>query len=101
MGVTIYCKKTGTGIDMGYFGFNRLRNKVAELAGEPFGSHIAKLDHPPYLTACLFATEEKKKALFDEYNAETQRMIDEKLVSEKIVDFCLQPDCEGKIRYGA
>ena len=33
MGITISCKKTGRSIDIGYGGFNRLRNKVAELAG--------------------------------------------------------------------
>ena len=101
MGLTIYCKKTGHGIDMGYGGFSRLRDKIAELAGEPFGSHVKKLGQNPYMFSSLTMTPEQRKALFDEYNAETQRMVDEKLVSIKIVDFCLQPDCGGKIRYGA
>lgn len=39
MGVTIKCKKTGRDIDLGYSGFMRLRNKVAELMGGPFCSH--------------------------------------------------------------
>lgn len=31
MGVTIRCKKTGTGIDLSYSGLNRLRNKVCDM----------------------------------------------------------------------
>ena len=50
MGVTIKCKKTGRGIDLGYSGFMRLRNKVAELMGGPFCSHYKKLyDAPPLM----------------------------------------------------
>ena len=33
MGVTIKCKKTGREMDVGYFGFFKLRTKVAELVG--------------------------------------------------------------------
>ena len=33
MGVTVLCRKTGRSIDLGYFGFKRLRDKVAELYG--------------------------------------------------------------------
>lgn len=100
MSVTLQCKKTGTGIDMGYGGFSRLRDKVAELAGEPFASHMKKLD----LQTCMrlqFASKEERDKFNADFDAETQRMIDAKQVSAKIVDFCLQPDCEGSIRYGA
>lgn len=93
MGVTIYCKKTGRSIDMGYGGFDRLRNKVAELAGEPFASHYAKLSTPEYMF-CL--NKQRRESLYAEFDAETQRMVDEGIVPIKIVDFCLQPDCEGK-----
>ena len=44
MGITISCKKTGRSIDMGCGGFNRLRNKVAELAGGPFAEHYISLN---------------------------------------------------------
>ncbi len=98
MGVTIYCKKTGRSIDMGYGGFDRLRNKVAELAGEPFAGHYAKLSTPEYMF-CL--NKQRRESLYAEFDAETQRMVDEGIVPIKIVDFCLQPDCEGKINYGA
>ncbi len=45
MGVTLACEYTKRSMDLGYIGFNRLRNKIAELAGEPFLSHYAKLDN--------------------------------------------------------
>lgn len=98
MGLTLYCKKTGRSINMGYGGFNRLREKVANLVGEPFASHYAKLSTPEYMF-CLNA--EKAKQLFAEYDAQTARMLDQNLVSHKVADFLLQSDCEGKVRYGA
>ena len=101
MGVTIYCKKTGHGIDMGYFGFNALRNKVAELNGEPFYSHMMKLEKPPYFGARFVMPEEERKKLFEEFDAETQRMVDEKLLSVHVENFCMQPDVGGKIRHTA
>lgn len=97
MGVMLYCKKTGRNMNMGYGGFNRLRNKVAELAGEPFASHYAKLSRPEYM---FCVTPDVTQKLYAEFDAETQRIISEGKVSFKIVDFCLQSDCEGKIRYG-
>lgn len=100
MGVTLQCKKTGTSIDMGYGGFNRLRDKVAELTGEPFASHMKKLNFQTCMSL-QFASKEERDKFNADFNAKTQRMIDAKQVSVKIVDFCLQPDCEGKIHYGA
>lgn len=44
MGVTIECKKTGREMDVGYFGFFKLRAKVAELVGSEVGEHYKKLD---------------------------------------------------------
>ena len=101
VGVTICCQKTGSSIDMGYIGFGLLRDKVAELAGEPFASHIAKLKQPPYHLSRFMMSEEERRKLFDEYDAETQRMIEEKKVSIKLVDFCMQPDAGGEIHYDA
>ena len=89
MGVTISCKKTGQSIDMGYGGFNRLRNKVAELAGGPFAEHYSSLN--PF----------GDKEYFDEFDRKTREILENKQADIKIVDFLLQSDCEGKIRYGA
>lgn len=76
MGVSIWCKKTHRSIDMGYGGFNRLRNKVADLVGEPWASHYHKLDFAP-----LF--RDARKDFFEYYDAETQRLLDAKKVSVK------------------
>lgn len=89
MGVTIRCKKTGKSIDMGAGGFMRLRNKVAELAGGPFAEH--------YLSLKSFGDEE----YFRKFDERTDEILKEKQADIKIVDFCLQSDCGGKIRYGA
>lgn len=97
MGVTIYCKKTGTEIDLGGGGFLRLRNKVTELAGEPFASHYAKLSTPEY----MWSGGEMRKMLFEAFNARTERLIASKKADVKIVDFLLQSDCGGSIHYGA
>lgn len=96
MGVTIKCKKTGRGIDLGYSGFMRLRNKVAELMGEPFYEHYKKLyDAPP-----LMRLDEEKK-FYTEWDTEAIRMVREKDLPVKVVNFLLESDCDGKIRYGA
>ena len=94
MGISIWCKKTHRSIDMGYGGFLRLRNKVADLVGDPWASHYHTLDCAP----CI---GEGGRQFFENFDAETKRLLDDKKVSIKIVDFCLQPDYEGSIRYGA
>lgn len=93
MGVTVSCKKTGHGFDLGSGGFFLLRCKVAELVGEPLASHYKKLWRTP-----LF---EGRKEYFEEYDKETERLIQEKKVSIKIADFLYQTDVEGSIHYGA
>lgn len=94
MGISIWCKKTRRSIDMGYGGFNNLRNKVADLVGDPWASHYHKLDYAP-----IFG--DARKNFYEYFDAETELLLQEKKVSVKIVDFCLQPDCEGSIRYVA
>ena len=42
MGVTIKCKKTEREMDVGYFGFFKLRAKVAELVDSEVGEHYKK-----------------------------------------------------------
>ena len=89
MGVSISCKKTGRTIDMGYGGFFNLRKKVAELAGGPFAEHYASLK--------TFGNEE----YFEAFDRRTSEILEKKQADIKIVDFCLQSDCDGKIHYGA
>lgn len=97
MGVTIECKKTGRSIDLGYGGFSKLRNKVAELVGNPFAEHYLLLSEP----SVIFMIGDARKAYFEKYNQETKKLIIAKKVHTKVADFLHQSDCGGKIRYGA
>lgn len=96
MGVTIKCKKTGRNIDLGYSGFMRLRRKVAELMGETFCGHYKKLYDAPLL---MRPDEEKK--FYTEWYTEAIRIVRENDLPVKVVNFLLESDCDGKIRYGA
>lgn len=89
MGITIRCKKSGRSYDLGCGGFYNLRSKVAELCSPEFGKHYKTLIH-------LNSKEE-----FDEFDEKTAELLRNKVVSEKVVDFCYQSDCGGSIRYGA
>lgn len=71
MGITISCKKTHRSIDMGYGGFNLLRNKVADLVGDPWKSHYHKLDYAP-----IFG--DARKNFYEYFDAETKLLLDEK-----------------------
>lgn len=99
MGVTISCRKTGRSIDLGGGGFFNLRNKVSYLVGDPWASHYRKLEDI-FRKAFSMSDEERRQA-YNAFDAETERLLAEKKVSFKVVDFLLQPDCEGLIRYGA
>lgn len=46
-------------------------------------------------------SDEERRQAYNAFDAETERLLAEKKVSFKVVDFLLQPDCEGLIRYGA
>lgn len=96
MGVTIECKKTNRAIDLGYFGFSRLRCKVAQLMGEPFYSHYMK-----FLDAPRFVEPDEEKEFSTQWDTEATRLITENNIPVKVVNFLLESDCDGKIRYGA
>lgn len=97
MGVTICCKKTRKSIDLGYAGFNNLRNKIGELVGGEFAKHYLLLSEPKVM--CLMG--DKKKTFYELYDKKTMLIIEKERVSIKVVDFLYQSDCGGKIRYGA
>ena len=97
MGITIRCKKTYDSIDMGSGGFMRLRNKVAELIGEPFAYHYKMFSDPKV----MFLDGDDREAFFDEYDAKTQELIADGHCNIKVADFLYQSDIEGRIRYGA
>lgn len=96
MGLTIRCGKTGRSMDMGGGGFLRLRRKVAELAGGPFV--------PVYQEVCAWYPGSNGETA-EEFDARIGKAVNEMLAAKqadlKIVDFLLQSDIEGRIRYGA
>lgn len=65
MGVTISSKNHS--IDMGYFGFNSLRTKVAELTAPDICEHYKGLTLAPMLG-------EARKSYFDAYNKKTNEL---------------------------
>lgn len=76
MGVTLVCEYTKRSMDLGYIGFNRLRHKIAELAGEPFFNHYTKLDD------LMFSD-------FLTFDLETERLIRSGKVSPHVIVFLL------------
>lgn len=95
MGVTISCTKTGRTIDVGSGGFLRLRSKISELVGEPWASHYRALVEE------RICDEKEREKFYEDFDKKTEALLNKKRISVKIVDFCLQSDCEGSIRYGA
>lgn len=96
MGVTIKCKKTGREIDLGCGGFMQLRRKVAQLMGESFYSHYEKLCNAP-----IIMRPEVEEKFWKDWDTEAIRLITENDIPVKVVNFLLESDCDGKIRYGA
>lgn len=95
MGITLSCKKTGRSIDLGG-GFLRLRRKVAELSGGPFAAVYEEIcSYDP------FCTDESAAAFDARINAKIEQILNARQADIKIVDFLLQSDIEGRIRYGA
>ena len=89
MGVTI--KSKNKSIDLGYGGFARLREKVAELAGNDIGIHYKRLNNAPYF-------ESERKKWFKEYDKRIA------IISENhhgkldgILDFLYSSDCGAKM----
>ena len=95
MGVTISCTKTGRTIDVGSGGFLRLRSKISELVGELWASHYRALVEE------RICDEKEREKFYEDFDKKTEALLNKKRISVKIVDFCLQSDCEGSIRYGA
>lgn len=96
MGITIECKKTGMSYDMGYGGFGRFRDKVAMLYNKKLGNHFAILS----TAEVMFSQGEKRKDFFKNFNKETDKIIEDEKLSNKVINFLCQCDCEGDINYG-
>lgn len=91
MGLTLY--GAGRRLDLSSGGFLRLRRRISDLCGEPWASHYRSLTDD--------GRHDKDGAWFEAFDEKTQGLIAEKKISIKVVDFLLQSDMEGRIRYGA
>lgn len=95
MGVMVCSKKGEKSIDLGGGGFLNLRQKVAELCSPEFGEHYKTVSNG------LFLYGKDRENFYKDFDAKTLKLVEEKKVHIKVVDFCLQSDVEGQIRYGA
>lgn len=77
---------------MGYGGFKRFRERVAMVTSEEFGDHYATLG------TGLFLPDSERETFFKRFDTKTLKLIEKEIVKPEIVDFCLQSDCEGKVK---
>ena len=89
MGVTMESKNLSA--DMGCGGFNKFRNKVAQLSHVEFGKHYSKLEDAMFLSGI------ERDQYFKKYDEKTKELIKENIVTVEIANFCYQSDCEGSI----
>jgi len=91
MGITISSKRYSC--DMGYGGFNRFRNIVAEKVSDKFYKHYTLLSDADI----MFLMGDQRKKYFEKYDAITKEYVKQKEVTVEIANFLYQSDCEGKI----
>lgn len=91
MGITISSKRHSC--DMGYGGFGRFRNTVAEKASTEFHKHYLLLSDPEV----MFLFEEKRNEYFEKYDATTNEYVEQGVVTAEVANFLYQSDCDGKI----
>lgn len=92
MGMTLRCRRSKRCLDLSSGGFLRLRRAVSDQAGEPWSNHYRTLTD---------GSRNKDDAWFQDFDRKTIEMIEKKAISIKVVDFLLQSDIKGAIRYGA
>lgn len=97
MGVTIRSKNFG--IDLGYFGFFRLRRKIAELISEDAGIHYEELSHPSQ--PLFFKTKDEEDEYWKKYDEVTECIVSKCPKNiHKVFDFLYESDVEGSVTYG-
>lgn len=89
MGITISSKTKS--IDMGYFGFNNLRNTIGDLLPEDLARHYRELKN----SIAIFSDKEREE-YFKKYNAKTKEL-DKKhdYKYNSILHFLYACDCEA------
>lgn len=91
MGITIESKRVS--LDLGYAGFNRFRQAVAEQAGKDIGLHYVELND----SSIMMMREKEKDNYFKTYDAKTRDLVAENKLSMEVANFLYQSDSAGKI----
>jgi hypothetical protein len=91
MGITISSKRHSC--DMGYGGFGRFRDSVAEKTNDDFHKHYLELSTPE----AMFSTGSSRKEFFEKYDTKTKEYIKRNTVTVEVANFLYQSDCNGKV----
>lgn len=91
MGITISSKRHSC--DMGYGGFGRFRNVVAENTNDEFYKHYLELTTPE----AMFSFGSEREKYFEKHDAKTKEFIEQNIVTVEVANFLYQSDCGGKI----
>jgi len=91
MGITIDSKRFSC--DMGYGGFKRFRDLVAEKVDADFYRHYIQIAE----VKVMLLTGDKRKDFFDKYDAKTNEYVDKGIITQEVANFLYQSDCDGKV----
>ena len=91
MGITISSERFSC--DMGYGGFGRFRNIVAEKLEPSFSYHYSLLSSPK----AMFSFGEERKKYFEKYDSDTKKIIENGEITVEVANFLYQSDCGGEI----
>lgn len=78
---------------MGYGGFGRFRNAVAEKVNVEFHNHYLSLSD----ANVMLLSGQERKDYFEKYDVITNEFINKDLVTVEVANFLYQSDCDGKI----
>lgn len=78
---------------MGYGGFGRFRNAVAEKVNDEFYNHYLSLSD----SKVVFLSGKEREEYFEKYDATTNEYIEQGTVTVEVANFLYQSQCEGKI----
>jgi hypothetical protein len=78
---------------MGYGGFGRFRNTVAEKVSDTFYQHYLLLSD----SKVMFLSGKEREAYFRKYDDTTNEYIEQGVLTVEVANFLYQSDCDGKV----
>lgn len=78
---------------MGYGGFGRFRNVVAENVNDKFHTHYLALSD----SKVMVLSGKEREQYFEKYDSTTNEYIEKGEVTAEVANFLYQSDCDGKI----